>query len=127
MSLRSPDGSVSATFEGGEFRMGGPMVGTVTLSTGLRLDDCGEEMVFSDDSRYLAVAAWATQDVLEAGQPKVRLRQRILVADVRTGRVARWPGEFEALRLTRFSGGVVEAVEAPLYEARGFRLSAALP
>ncbi len=80
--MTSPDNRISVDIvDGGEFRMGGPFIGTIALSTGPRFDNCGGSMIFSDDSRHLAVATWKQRE--EPGG--IRLVQRILVIAAHTG------------------------------------------
>ena len=77
----SPDRSAVAEIDPAyEVSMSNPTRGTLTLSTGLRLDSCNPSFVWSDDSRYLAVPWYF-----------VRLgifrRQRIAIVDVSSRRV----------------------------------------
>jgi hypothetical protein len=122
--MTSPDGKVVVDIvDGGEFRMGGPFIGTIALSTGSRFDDCGESMIFSGDSRYLAVATWEFREATEG----VRLAQRILIIAVHSGASVQWPGEFDELEFRAFEGGTLRAVASPRGEAREFRISSRLP
>ena len=51
--------------------MGGPTAGQLRLSNGIELDSCNPSIVWSEDSRYLAVPQWS------AGRT-----QRLVVIDV---------------------------------------------
>jgi hypothetical protein len=52
----SPDGRIVAEIaEAREVSMGNPTRGTLTLSTGFRLDGCNPSFLWSSDSRFLAV------------------------------------------------------------------------
>jgi hypothetical protein len=122
--MTSPDGKVVVNIlDGGEFRMGGPFIGTIALSTGPRFDHCGESMIFSDDSRHLAVATWEQRETTDG----VRLAQRILIIAVHAGASVQWPGEFDELAFRAFEGGILHAVDSPRGEAREFRISSRLP
>jgi len=122
--MTSPDGKITVEIlDGGEFRMGGPIICTIALSTGHRFENCGEAMIFSDDSRHLALATWEPREAGDA----VRLAERILVIAVPSGATARWPGEFDELEFRAFEGGTIRAVDAPRGQAQEFRMSSRLP
>ncbi len=122
--MTSPDGKVAVDIlDGGEFRMGGPLICTIALSTGHRFDDCGGAMTFSDDSRHLAVAVWDQRANVEG----VRLVQRILIVAAHSGASVRWPGEFEELEFRAFRGGILHAVSSPKGNAQEFCIGSRMP
>jgi hypothetical protein len=122
--MTSPDGRIVVDIvDGGEFRMGGPFIGTIALSTGFRFDACGESMIFSDDSHHLAVATWEQREDTHG----VRLAQRILIIAVHSGASVQWPGEYDELEFRTFEGGALRAVASPRGEAREFHISSRLP
>jgi hypothetical protein len=57
-----------------EISMGNPTIGTLEVSDGLRLKHCNPAILWSSDSRYLAVPQYR----LIAG---LQLRQRLVVVD----------------------------------------------
>lgn len=97
----SPDGRFVASVSGSEISMGNPTIGELHLSDGLTIKNCNTALLWSADSRYLAVPQWRFLLGLQ-------LRQRILLVDARekvilASRPLGWfiyPGEFRASELT---------------------------
>jgi hypothetical protein len=122
--MTSPDGRYTVDLvDGGEYRMGGPIIGKIAVSTGYVFENCGQAMIFAADSRHLAVAIWKEQELPEG----VRLVQSILVIDPETGDSVRWPGEFGELQFRDFEHGAIHALESPKGDAREFHIAARLP
>lgn len=116
VALVSPDGSKTARIDNAmEIAMSAPTRGTLVLSTGLVLDGCNPSMVWSDDSRYLAVPRWEGR------------KQRLVVIDTSTQQVRRSNPRFRALELTSFSGGIIRGVDSPGHrpQALSFDISTA--
>jgi hypothetical protein len=108
LALKSPDGKWTASMDdASEIAMGAPCSGTLKLSNGQTTDNCSPSIVWSEDSRYLAVPQW-TKDRM----------QRLVIIDVvgKQRRVA--PGEYRVLALESFSGGVVKGIDSPIHEPR---------
>ena len=59
VDLTSPDHLVRAVIaDASEISMGGPSSGTLRLSNGFTVDGCNTSIIWSDDSKYLAVPQW---------------------------------------------------------------------
>jgi hypothetical protein len=106
--LASYDGKFTAAFEyESEVCQGGPTYGRVVLSNGMTYDSCNASLVWSDDSRYLAVPQWTHYR-----------EQRLLVIDAELGTSDVIPEVFQVLELHTFKDGVVEAIDSPVYKPR---------
>ena len=122
--MTSRDGRFTVEMvDGAEYRMGGPLIGKIRLSTGFTFENCGQAMIFSEDSRHLAVGVWKEQELPEG----VRLVQSILIVNPATGASVRWPGEFGELEFQAFEGGTIRAVDSQRAEAGKFEISSRLP
>ncbi|MBB4638983.1 hypothetical protein [Longimicrobium terrae] len=107
-SLISPDGRTTASIEdAGEIAMGAPTSGTLILSTGLTVERCSPSMVWSDDSRYLAVPRW-----------NLDRRQQLVIIDAREGAVRALPEIYRVLQLESFDGGIVRGVDSPIHRTQ---------
>jgi hypothetical protein len=103
--LRSPDGRHTARIdEAWEIAMGGPTAGTLILSTGRSVESCSPSMVWSEDSRRLAVPRWTAERT-----------QQLLVIDVASGRHRVVGGTYRVLRLEQFADGVITGVDSPIH------------
>jgi hypothetical protein len=108
----SPDGSIVAEVNpASEVSMSNPTVGTLVISTGLRLDQCNPSFLWSDDSRYLAVPRYFRRLGLFR-------RQRLAVVDLVQRRVvvsrrAAWYFQPES-----FCGGLLVVVQEPFRAAK---------
>lgn len=112
----SPDGSKTARIEKAmEIGMGAPTRGTLFLSTGLVLEDCNPSMIWSDDSRYLAVPRW------EGGS------QRLAVIDTSTQQVRESNSLYRVLELTSFSGGIIGGLDSPVYRPQPISVDISSP
>ena len=110
--LESPDGTKTAAIEDSyEFGMGSPISGRLVLSTGIQLEECRASMVWSEDSRFLAVPRWARART-----------QELLIIDTLRGEVRVAPGTFRVLQLSTFRDGIVEGVDSPIYKPTQVRL-----
>lgn len=99
--LPSPDGTLVATVtELTEIGTGGPMRGVLRLSNGMHREGCGASIVWSDDSKHLAVPEWT---------PGGTLRLVILSVARHEARVA--PSHAGLVELARFSGGIVDGFD----------------
>lgn len=104
VSAASPDGSMTSHLQNAvEVGQGGPVRGTLVLSTGLMVDDCNGSMVWSVDSRYLAVPRWEAT------------AQRLVVIDTHTGRLRASCRLYRVLELMSFHGGVVSGIDSPMH------------
>ena len=96
VELPSPDGKWVVTIkEAGEIAMGAPTCGRLRFSNGFTVEDCNPSLVWSADSRYLAVPQW-TRDK----------SQRLLVVEPAARRFASMPGLYCVLQLESFVNGV---------------------
>jgi hypothetical protein len=109
--LDSPDGTKTARIvDGHEMGQGSPICGRLVLSTGFELESCSPSMVWSEDSRFLAVQRWR-----QAGQS-------LVIIDTVRGEVHLAPGTFRVLQLSAFRGGIVEGIDSPTYEPTQVRV-----
>jgi hypothetical protein len=105
--VSSPDGSMSATLhEPGEIAMGAPTFGELRVSNGQFASGCNPSLVWSDDSRYLAVPQWFDRE------------QRLLILDTHSRKRAFAPDTYRVLELHSFDGGLVAGVDSPIYAPR---------
>ena len=103
MRLESPDGrKVAILSEPGEIAMGAPTSGELNVSNGQSAFNCNPSMVWSDDSRFLAVPQWFKRD------------QRLLILDTDFARRAFAPDTYRVLELHSFSNGVVQGIDSPI-------------
>jgi len=103
--IPSPDGTLwAAVEEADEFQMSGPKVGRLRLSNGLQEECCGVSLVWSADSRFLAVPKLFPQPP--------RPHFRILLVDIATGERRFASGKFFApIELATFEAGTITALE----------------
>jgi len=106
--LTSPNGMLLAEIiDAGEIAMGAPTSGSLVLSNGMRRDRCNPSMVWSDDSRFLAVPEWT---------PNRQQRLMIISMEHRDSRFA--SGTYRVLELESFINGIVCGTDSPAYEPR---------
>jgi len=106
--LQSPDGRFRAVIEGAvEVGMGAPTSGTLKIDERPVLENCNPSMVWSIDSKLLAVPVWA------AGGG-----QRLALVDPVQGHATVLPERFSVLELHSFEGGLVRGVDSPAYAPR---------
>ena len=112
-SLTSPDGSLTASLnETHEISMGGPSSGTLIVSNGQSVNYCSPSIVWSDDSKYLAVPQWTLERT-----------QRLIVLHPRERLIGYVPGEFRVLRLESFHGGKIRGVDSPAHDPQPIEVS----
>lgn len=113
VNLPSPDGRFVATMEDAmEMGMSAPVRGTLRLSSGCLMPGCGSAMVWSDDSRHLAVVRWDSHGI-----------GRLAVVRAEDCSVAELPESVGAVRLAAFSDGVVTALREPAGPPRHYDVS----
>ncbi|MBF0498025.1 MAG: hypothetical protein HQK58_15855 [Deltaproteobacteria bacterium] len=113
IKLKSPDGKTTAIMHDAfEIGMGAPTSGTLKLSNGMHCDNCSPSIVWSSDSRFLAVPHWIGQG-----------RQRLLIASMRRRQFVEAPGEFRLLKLTSFNRGIIAGIDSPEYEPLSVRIN----
>ena len=108
VDLASPDHLVRAVVDdASEISMGGPTSGTLRLSNGVAVDHCNTSMIWSDDSKYLAVPQWT------------RNRQQLLMVISISNKASGYaPTTYRVLELRFFSDGVIEAIDSPVFMPR---------
>jgi hypothetical protein len=110
--LKSPDGRHEAAIDDAtEIAMGGPASGTLKMSNGKSYPGCSPSMVWSDDSRFLAVPTW-TRD----------RSQRLMIVRVDGKEPLFAPGTYRVLERHRFAGGVVQGVDSPIHMPRELKV-----
>lgn len=113
VALESPDEEWSVVLESPmEIAMGAPTSGTLRFPSGKIIEGCNPSMVWSDDSRYVAVPQWSGRDA----------HQRLLVVDVASGQTWRSSARFRVLELHSFASGIITAVDSPVGDARKVRI-----
>lgn len=101
--LKSPDGRFEARVKNAyEICMGGPTMVTLELSNGLLWHGCNPSMVWSDDSRFLALPKW--------GDGR---RQHLMVVSLELGEARFARGELSVCELDTFEAGIISGVEKP--------------
>ena len=112
----SPDQAfVAELLDGMEICMGGPTLGTLRISgTDLPIERCSPSLVWSDDSKLLAVPQWTSERM-----------QRLLIVTIASHGFTYAPGEFDVLELHSFEEGVVRGIDSPIHKPKPveFRLS----
>jgi hypothetical protein len=72
LHLKSPNGMMWAEIkDASEVSMGNPTIGTLVLSNGLEVEKCNPSFVWSDDSRFLAVAQYTSNWLGGTGKQKL--------------------------------------------------------
>ncbi|MBF0523578.1 MAG: hypothetical protein HQK56_00600 [Deltaproteobacteria bacterium] len=113
ITLKSPDGKTTAIMQDAfEIGMGAPTSGTLKLSNGMRCDNCNPSIVWSSDSRFLAVPHWIGQG-----------RQRLFIASMLRRQFVEAPGEFRVLKLTSFNRGIIAGIDSPEHEPISVRIN----
>lgn len=108
VNLPSPDGTVAVRFSGQEVHMSGPVQGFVLLSNGRAVPACSPVMVWSADSKHLAILR------MDAGQRRTTLA----VVGVADGSVADVRQDVGFPALASFDGGVIESADGLRFDAR---------
>jgi hypothetical protein len=103
--LNSPDGKLVASIgEAFEIGMGAPTSGRLKLSNGMSIPRCNPSMVWSNDSRFLAVPQW-----LEQGA------QCLIIISAIQRVIHLVPGRFRVLQLESFEAGVIKGIDSPVH------------
>lgn len=111
----SPDGTLEAEIsEAWEVSMGNPTIGALEVSDGLVLEDCNPSFLWSDDSRYLAVAQLSRRF-------GVFFAIRVLVVDTRSRNVFASPRFRAWLQPESFDSGRLVVCVNPWARAREAR------
>lgn len=112
VSLASPDGRLTATVEDPtEICMGGPGSGLLRFSKGFAIPGCSPSIVWSDDSRYLAVPLWAGD----------RTQLLLIVAPAARASIMD-RHRYRVLQLDAFVSGVVTGTDSPKYQPAPVRV-----
>ena len=106
--LTSPDGKLTAVIDdASEVGMGAPTYGILNISNGMFYQSCNPSIVWSDDSRYLAVPQWTRER-----------DQRLLVISLEDQSSGYAPGLFRVLELHSFLNGKIKGTDSPIYQPR---------
>lgn len=110
----SPNGSSTAIFKYvTEVRMGGPTLGNLHLSDGTTFERCSPSMVWSEDSKYLAIPQWHLGSL-----------QRVMIILINCGKAVYVPGTYPILELHSFSKGIIEGITTPWHMPEAVRIDA---
>jgi hypothetical protein len=105
--IESPDGTMWALIESpSEIAQGAPTFGELKISNGQSAHNCNPSILWSDDSRYLAVPQWFESF------------QRLLLIDTKLAKKILAPETYEVLELHSFDKGIVEGVDSPIYQPK---------
>ena len=110
ISLKSPNGLFEAKYTGSEIRMGALSSGTLVLSNGFTLHT-NSAMIWSADSKYLAIAIWTKN-----------LEQELAIIDVISKRIIKKMPGFRVIELQSFSGRTIVGVDSPIHLPKQFAL-----
>lgn len=118
--LVSPDGRYRATVaDASEIAMGAPTSGTLVVTDSrhpgrvhVKLADCNPSIVWSSDSRALAVPKWTSGRT-----------QRLAVVSLPGGAVRQLNREFRVLELHAFESGRVRGVDSPVHLPQAFEIA----
>ena len=114
--LKSPDGAHTAVYkEWGEIAMGGPISGSLVLPGGRRIDGCNCSVVWSDDSRCIAIPCWTEHR-----------QQRLLIVDIQERRFCYAEGIYSVLELHSFRDGIVQGIDSPIHRPEEVRIDTRL-
>lgn len=106
--LASPDGKLTAAIIGAqEVGQGAPTSGILNISNGLSYQRCNPSIVWSDDSKYLAVPQWTHER-----------DQRLMVISLERKCSGYAPGLFHVLELHSFLSGSIKGIDSPVYRPR---------
>ena len=111
--LKSPDGTMWAEIKDAiERSMGNPTIGTLVLSTGLEVGKCNPSFVWSDDSKFLAVAQYTSNWFGGTG------RQKLLILNVLENSAWRSPKLAYYIQPESFKDGQVTVTTNPFHKPR---------
>lgn len=106
--LTSPDGKLTAVIDdASEVGQGAPTYGILNISNGMSYRSCNPSIVWSDNSRYLAVPQWTRER-----------DQRLLVISLEDQSSGYAPGLFRVLELHSFLNGKIKGIDSPIYQPR---------
>jgi len=83
-----------------EFAMSAPVLSEITVNN-ISMKDCSPSIMWSDDSRFLAVPQW------RLARKAPYWYEIIYVLDTQTGVMRSTPGKYIVIKLTRFSGRTI--------------------
>lgn len=106
-NVESPNGDLVAIVnDAAEVGMGAPTSGTLEISNGIEVADCNPSIVWSEDSKYLAVPQWTkSRD------------QRLMVIDVVSKDKYLVPKKYRVLELHQFKNGVISGIDSPIHKS----------
>lgn len=111
--LLSPDGSLVAEISDAmEIAMGGPMEGTLHISNDFIIERCNSSIVWSEDSRYLAVPQWVHNR-----------KQRLVVIEPLARKLQYFPGIYRVLEIHQFKNGIISATDSPPHLPRSLEFN----
>ena len=105
VEVASPNRRYKAQVTGAmEIAMGAPTSGTLSVSCGIKRKQCNPSIVWSSDSRFLAVPQWTKNRA-----------QRLLIIEVEKGKSYWAPKVYRVLELHNFVNGTIYGVDSPEY------------
>ena len=111
LHLKSPDSTMWAEIKDAiEVSMGNPTLGTLVLSNGLEVEKCNPSFVWSDDSKFLAVAQYTSNWFGGSG------KQKLLILNVREKNAWRSPKLAYYIQPESFKGGIISVTISPFYK-----------
>jgi len=113
--ILSPDGNYTAKiYEAWELSMSGPTYGKLFIEDIFRIENCSPTFIWSNDSRYLAVAQWC--GVLTK-------KEKLLVLDINQKKIYSSKKKFKLLILNNFVNGIITMTQSPLWKPREVTVS----
>tara|TARA_B100001971_G_scaffold203052_1_gene217492 strand:- start:1874 stop:2284 length:411 start_codon:yes stop_codon:yes gene_type:complete len=110
VKMTSPDGALTATLDTiGEVCMGGPTRGPLIISNGMRIEDCNPSIMWSDDSRFIAVPQWTETR-----------SQKLVVIDVKNKSTHTFTKTYQVLAIESFKDGLIQGIDSPIHNPKAF-------
>ena len=118
LHLKSPDSTMWAEIKDAiEVSMGNPTLGTLVLSNGLKVEKCNPSFVWSDDSKFLAVAQYTSNWFGGSG------KQKLLIINVLNNSAWRSPKLAYYIQPESFKNGVVSVTISPFHKPQSRQFS----
>ena len=113
LRLQSPDDMMWAEIKDAcEVSMGNPTIGTLLLSSGLKVENCNPSFVWSDDSNFLAVAQYSANWFGGIG------KQKLLIINVLENCAWRSPKLAYYIQPATFREDKIKVILNPFHKSR---------
>jgi hypothetical protein len=113
----SPDGRHRAVIDKAfEMGMSNPTIGQLKVDGELTLDNCSPVFLWSDDSRYLALAQWIFRWLF-------RSRERLIILDMREKQAYLSRPQYTNIIIKSFDGDTIELIDSPTWKSQKMTIS----